>query len=46
MEVYGMAYENQTKCIYCGISIPDPEEGAEGTALLCDKCYDELEEEE
>lgn len=34
-----MAYEKQTHCVECGISIPDVHEDADKSALLCDTCY-------
>lgn len=40
-----MAYENQDKCIECGMSIPHVEEGADPAASLCDRCYGEGEKE-
>jgi len=36
-----MAYENQNKCLGCGISIPFVHEDADSEALLCDKCLKE-----
>ncbi len=37
-----MAYENQIKCIVCGISIPDVPEDATSEELLCESCYERL----
>ena len=39
-----MAYENQIKCERCGKSIPDVHEDADKSALLCDLCYEEMNE--
>lgn len=38
-----MAYENQTKCIGCGMSIPPMPEDASSWELLCNLCYEEAE---
>ena len=34
-----MAYENQDKCIGCGISIPHVHEDADPDSNLCDRCF-------
>lgn len=39
-----MAYENQNKCLGCGISIPFVHEDADPEALLCDECLKEGQE--
>ena len=36
-----MAYENQNKCLGCGISIPFVHEDADSEASYCDKCLEE-----
>jgi hypothetical protein len=40
-----MAYENQIKCIRCGKSIPPMPEDASSWELLCDLCFEEVEDE-
>ena len=35
-----MAYENQDKCVNCGISIPHVHELSDHSAYLCDDCYE------
>jgi len=36
--------ENKIKCPECGISVPDVPENATQDELLCNSCYDKLEE--
>jgi hypothetical protein len=41
-----MAYENQNKCLGCGISIPFVDEDADSEASYCDKCLEDVENED
>ena len=41
-----MAYENQNKCLGCGISIPFVHEDADSDASYCDKCLEDIKDED